>query len=70
MNPPTRIQPLTPREKEVLQLIFDGNTSQEVAKLLSVGKRTVDFHLANAYQKLGAHNRMQAFKAAQARGLL
>lgn len=56
--------PLTKREREVLTLFLDNDTSKEVADLLCVSKRTVDFHLANAYSKLRVHNRMRALEAA------
>ena len=55
---------LTEREREILRLIFDGKCSTEVATILCVSKRTVDFHLARAYEKLGVSNRYQAFKRA------
>lgn len=55
---------LTEREREILRLIFSGRCSSEVAVSLSVSKRTVDFHLARAYAKLGATNRYQAFQRA------
>lgn len=64
---PTR---LTAREIEVLGLIAQGNSSQEAADLLFVSKRTVDFHLANIYDKLQVNNRVQAVRAATRRGLL
>ena len=56
------IKQLTPREKEVLTLIAEGYTSKEVAARLYVSKRTVDFHLANTYQKLNVKNRVQALR--------
>jgi DNA-binding NarL/FixJ family response regulator len=51
---------LTQREREVLKGIMDGKNSKEVADKLFVSKRTVDFHLANIYGKLGVKTRMQA----------
>jgi DNA-binding NarL/FixJ family response regulator len=41
---------LTDREREILKLIFDGKCSSEVATIMCVSKRTVDFHLARAYE--------------------
>lgn len=61
---------LTEREREILRLIFDGKCSSEVANTLSVSKRTVDFHLARAYVKLGVSNRFQAFKRAVELGII
>ena len=61
---------LTEREREILKLIFEGRCSSEVANTLSVSKRTVDFHLARAYVKLGVSNRFQAFKRAVELGII
>jgi DNA-binding CsgD family transcriptional regulator len=61
---------VTEREREILRLIFDGKCSSEVATILCVSKRTVDFHLARAYAKLGVVNRCQAFKRAVQLGLV
>lgn len=61
---------LTDRERDILKLIFDGKCSNEVAETLCVSKRTVDFHLARAYVKLGVSNRFQAFKRAVELGII
>jgi DNA-binding CsgD family transcriptional regulator len=61
---------LTKREIEVLSLIAQGNSSKETADELYVSKRTVDFHLANIYDKLQVNNRVQAFRAATRLGLI
>lgn len=61
---------LTKREIEVLSLIIEGRSSKEVADLLFVSKRTVDFHLANIYDKLQVSNRVQAFRRAASLGLI
>ena len=44
--------------------------SREAAEELVVSKRTVDFHLANIYDKLQVNNRVQAFRAATRLGLI
>ena len=61
---------LTVREVEVLNHSFHGKTSKEVADTLFVSKRTVDFHLANAYAKLSVSNRVQAYRRATALGFV
>ena len=61
---------LTDREREILKLIFEGKCSTEVAQTLCVSKRTVDFHLARAYVKLGVSNRFQAFRRAVELGIV
>lgn len=60
----------TPREIEALLHISNGNDSKTTAKLMNISKRTVDFHLANVYTKLGAENRVQAINVARAKGYL
>ena len=61
---------LTRREVEVLTLVVQGSSSKEVADQLFVSKRTVDFHLANIYDKLHVSNRVQAFRRATRLGLI
>lgn len=61
---------LTKREIEVLMKVIEGKSSKEVADELFVSKRTVDFHLANIYEKLHVNNRVQAFREATRRGLI
>ncbi len=61
---------LTKREVEVLTLVIEGFSSKEVADKLFVSKRTVDFHLANIYDKLQVSNRVQAFRCATRLGLI
>jgi len=51
---------LTQREIECLQLVSKGKTSKEIAQILCITKRTVDFHVNNATQKLGGNSRSQA----------
>jgi DNA-binding NarL/FixJ family response regulator len=47
---------LTPREKEVLQLLAEGNSNKDVANLLNLGLSTVDTHRTNLMQKLNLHS--------------
>lgn len=49
---------LTEREREVIALIAQGNTTETVAAMLSIAPRTVESHAANAALKLGASNRV------------
>jgi len=67
---PEAVARLTEREREILKLIFEGKCSTEVAQTLRVSKRTVDFHLARAYVKLGVSNRFQAFRRAVELGII
>ena len=51
---------LTPREQEVLDLLAEGMTYQEIADVLVVSVHTVDSHLRKIYGKLRVRNRTQA----------
>lgn len=53
---PTRAVLLTPRQREVLQLIAEGRTSKEVAGLLGLSIKTVETHRAQMMQRLGVHD--------------
>jgi NarL family two-component system response regulator LiaR len=60
---------LTDREREVLQLIVEGKTNQQIAEELSISIGTVRFHVSNILSKLGAANRTEAAHLAQKHGL-
>jgi len=51
---------LTRRQNEVLELLAKGLKPIEIADILYVEKRTVDFHLRNLYKALGVRNRVEA----------
>lgn len=61
---------LTNREIETLTWAARGKTSEEIATILGLRKRTVDFHLDNARNKLGAETRVQAVVKAASSGLI
>ncbi len=61
---------LTKMQLQVLKLMCEGRTSQEVADTLFIGKRTVDFHLVGIYRKLNVSNRIQALVRARELGLV
>ncbi len=61
---------LTAREREVLRLVGEGRSNKEVAALLTITERTVKYHVASIFNKLGAINRAQAVAIAGRRGLL
>lgn len=62
--------PLTKREKEILKLIADGLSSQEVADKLFISLRTVETHRLNLNQKLDVKNTAGLVKEAIKRGLI
>jgi DNA-binding NarL/FixJ family response regulator len=61
---------LTARELEVLQWIRDGYKNKQVADQLSISENTVNFHVKNIVDKLGANDRTHAVTIAVRRGLL
>jgi DNA-binding CsgD family transcriptional regulator len=56
----TRLATLTPREREVLELLDETVTASELAAQMFVSTRTVESHLAHAYRKLGVRTRADA----------
>ena len=62
--------PLSPRELEVVKLIAEGDTSEEIAEQLFISKKTVDRHRANVLEKLGMRNRVELTRYAIRRGLV
>ena len=64
------IEPLTRRELQVLELLAQRMTAQEIAQKLVLSDQTVKRHRANIYQKLGVHSRRDAIAAAVALGIL
>jgi LuxR family maltose regulon positive regulatory protein len=64
------IEPLSEREIEVLRLVAEGLSRQEIASQLVLSLNTVKTHARNIYSKLGVHNQMQAVGKARALGLL
>jgi two-component system response regulator DevR len=68
--PLTMHSELTRRELEILQLVAEGHSNAELARMLWVTEQTVKFHLSNVYRKLGVSNRTEASRWAQRAGLL
>jgi LuxR family maltose regulon positive regulatory protein len=67
---PFLVESLTRRELEVLQLIGEGYSNQEIAKALVITLNTVKKHASGIYGKLGVRSRTQAVARAQELGLL
>ena len=65
-----RYDTLTSREMEVLHLLARGLRNKEIAARLYVSERTVNFHLANIYQKLNVSGRTEALSKALEQGLI
>ncbi len=61
---------LTPREREVLQLIAEGKKTSEIAQIMTRSLHTVRNHRARLMKKLGVHNAAELVKAAEELGLV
>jgi two-component system response regulator NreC len=61
---------LTPREREVLHLVAEGNTSAEIAERLSISPRTAEIHRTNLMRKLDLHSQTELVRYAIKRGLI
>ena len=64
------VEPLTPREEEVLRLLALGRSNTEIAAELIIAEGTVKAHASNIYRKLGVANRTRAVAHARELGLL
>ncbi|MDY7077057.1 MAG: helix-turn-helix transcriptional regulator [Chloroflexota bacterium] len=64
------VEPLTPREREVLSGVAAGLTNKQIDARLGISDRTVQFHLGNVLGKLGVASRTEAAVLALQRGLV
>jgi DNA-binding NarL/FixJ family response regulator len=67
---PARTDPLTPREQEIVKLIAEAHTNEQIAELLVISKKTVERHRANILEKLGMSDRVELTRYAIRRGLV
>lgn len=63
-------EPLSERERQVLQLLAEGAGTHRIAHTLGVSANTVRTHVQNVLHKLGVHDRSKAVRVALSRGLL
>ncbi len=61
---------LTPREEEILKLVAEAHTNDEIAAMLVISKKTVERHRANILEKLGMSDRVELTRYAIRRGLV
>ena len=64
------VEPLTARERQVLELLAEGLPNKAIAARLAISDQTVKFHVASITAKLGAANRTEAVRIALRRGLI
>jgi len=67
---PAAVEPLTPREQEVLQLLAQGLPNKRIAARLGISDHTVKFHVNAILGKLGAQSRTEALAQAARLGLV
>ncbi len=61
---------LTPRERQVLQLVAEGKTTKQVAKLLGITQKTAESHRTRIMEKLDVHETASLVRYAVRRGLI
>lgn len=66
----TQLEELTPRQREILALVADGLTNQQIADKLVLSPFTVATHRANIMQKLNLHNRAELIRYAMQHRLI
>jgi DNA-binding NarL/FixJ family response regulator len=64
------VEPLTPREQEVIKLIAEAHTNKEIADILHLSEKTVESHRGNLLRKLGMRDRVELVRYAIRRGLV
>jgi two-component system, NarL family, response regulator YdfI len=69
-EPAELFEPLTPREKEVLQMLAGGLGNKQIAARLKISEHTAKFHVASILGKLGASSRTEAVSLGLRRGLI
>ena len=69
-KPDISVEPLSPREVDILKLIVDGYTNRQMGDELGISIRTVEGHRANIYGKLGLHSRVELVRYAKEHGLM
>ena len=65
-EPKDELNPLTPRESEVVKLVAEGHNTSEIAEMLVISQKTVERHRANVLEKLGLHDRVALTRYAKA----
>jgi DNA-binding NarL/FixJ family response regulator len=67
-DPADEVETLTPREREVLELLAEGLSNKAIGVRLEISEHTAKFHVASVLAKLGAANRADAVRRGVRRG--
>lgn len=68
--PQVKTSSLTPRQREVLQLIAEGHSTKEIARMLDVATKTIEFHRTRIIRELDLHSTAELTRYAIAHGLV
>jgi DNA-binding CsgD family transcriptional regulator len=63
------VEPLTPRERQVLSMVSEGTSARAIGACLFISERTVESHVGNGYRKLGIRSRTELVRRAAEFGL-
>ena len=69
-QPPPATPALTPRQREVIQLVAEGRSAKEIAEILKVSPRTVEFHKYRIMEQLGLHSTAELTQYAIKHGIV
>jgi len=69
-NPLDMYQTLTPRERQILQMTVEGDSSTKIGEKLEISPRTVEIHRSSCMKKLGLKNHTELIRYAVKRGIL
>jgi DNA-binding CsgD family transcriptional regulator/PAS domain-containing protein len=70
INDPAGSPALTPRQREILRLLADGRSNEEIAQALDLSRTTVRNHTSGLYARLGVRSRLEAVAVARRRGIV
>lgn len=68
--PPTTKELLSPRQRQIFELVVVGQSNKEIARTLGVSECTVKIHITKLFKKLGARNRSAVALAGARLGLI
>jgi DNA-binding NarL/FixJ family response regulator len=70
VNKVAAVEPLSPRERQVVQLVAEGKSTKQIAELLTISVKTAEFHRGRVMDKLGIHDTAGLVRYAIRHGLV